>query len=501
MKSTNLLSRTCIAMVLTMLATTAIAQTQAIHTLKMTDGTVNQNYNTDALIDMQSTSKGLLLPRVELTGTTAAAPLANHTAGMVVYNTVSAGSGGTAVSPGYYYNDGTQWVKIGSAAAISAWGQYGNTGTTATANWIGTNDVADFVTKTNGAERLRVTSSGKLLVGTATSLTGGANAIMQINNGTTNGALQIVDGTQGAGKVLTSDANGLATWTDGSGLAWTLKGNSGITANNAAYGSSLTAGTGNWLGTINSADLILAANNKEGLRVNTAQQVLIGTTTVPTGGTTAKVIIDNGTTAGALQIKDGTEGANKILVSDANGVATWKDATSASKISYAFSSRNSSSTSFNIVGDGGRNSFYTGSTLTLAAGDWLVWGAEDMSIKNVSGNSVSGVFSATVYLTTSNPGSAGYLSTTPPNYINSGGSPNTNITGFTYYGYVTSWPNLWSTSFSLSIGTVPIIVSCSALTTFYIVGDVGAAWSGQTAQFTSLNGTSSVSGWRAIKLQ
>jgi len=110
MKSTNLLSRTCIAMVLTMLATTtAIAQTQAIHTLKMTDGTVNQNYNTDALIDMQSTSKGLLLPRVELTSTTAAAPLAAHTAGMVVYNTVTVND----VTPGFYYNDGSKWVSIG----------------------------------------------------------------------------------------------------------------------------------------------------------------------------------------------------------------------------------------------------------------------------------------------------------------------------------------------------------------------------------------------------
>jgi len=61
------------------------------------------------------------------------------------------------------------------------------------------------------------------------------------------------------------------------------------------------------------------------LRVNTAQQVLIGTTTVPTGGTTAKVIIDNGTTAGALQIKDGTQGANKVLTSDANGMAKWAE--------------------------------------------------------------------------------------------------------------------------------------------------------------------------------
>jgi len=370
MKTTNLLSSTCIAMVLMTLATTAIAQTQAIHTLKMTDGTENRAYNTDALIDMQSTSRGLLLPRVELTSTTATAPLATHTAGMVVYNTVSAGSGGTAVSPGYYYNDGTQWVKIGAAAAISAWGQYGNAGTTPTTNWIGTNDAADFVTKTNGTERLRVTNGGKLLVGTATSLTGGTNAIMQINNGTTNGALQIVDGTQGAGKILTSDANGVATWTDGSGTAWTLKGNSGITANNAAYGSSLTAGTGNWLGTINSADLILAANNKEGLRVNSSQQVLIGTTTVPTGGTTAKVIIDNGTTNGALQIKDGTQGDGYVLTSDANGVAKWKVKAKANALSCLPSLP---LTEYKPVNASTTNAWSTpGLTLTLPPGTYLI---------------------------------------------------------------------------------------------------------------------------------
>ena len=37
-------------------------------------------------------------------------------------------------------------------------------------------------------------------------------AKLEVNNGTTAGAVKIVDGTQGAGKVLTSDANGLATW-------------------------------------------------------------------------------------------------------------------------------------------------------------------------------------------------------------------------------------------------------------------------------------------------
>ena len=37
-------------------------------------------------------------------------------------------------------------------------------------------------------------------------------AKLEVNNGTAAGAVKIVDGTQGAGKVLTSDADGLATW-------------------------------------------------------------------------------------------------------------------------------------------------------------------------------------------------------------------------------------------------------------------------------------------------
>ncbi len=35
---------------------------------------------------------------------------------------------------------------------------------------------------------------------------------MEINNGSTAGALKIIDGTQGLGKVLSSDADGVATW-------------------------------------------------------------------------------------------------------------------------------------------------------------------------------------------------------------------------------------------------------------------------------------------------
>ncbi|AOW09563.1 autotransporter outer membrane beta-barrel domain-containing protein [Flavobacterium gilvum] len=38
---------------------------------------------------------------------------------------------------------------------------------------------------------------------------------LEVNNGTTAGAIKIVDGTQGVGKVLTSDADGVGTWISG----------------------------------------------------------------------------------------------------------------------------------------------------------------------------------------------------------------------------------------------------------------------------------------------
>jgi hypothetical protein len=61
--------------------------------------------------------KGLLLPRVELTDAHLAAPMAQHVAGMIVYNTASSLTDGSVdamdyVSPGFYYNDGNRWQKL-----------------------------------------------------------------------------------------------------------------------------------------------------------------------------------------------------------------------------------------------------------------------------------------------------------------------------------------------------------------------------------------------------
>jgi hypothetical protein len=48
---------------------------------------------------------------------------------------------------------------------------------------------------------------------------------------------------------------------------------------------------------------------------------------VGTTAPTAKLEINNGTTAGAIKIVDGTQAEGKFLVSDANGVGTWRETT------------------------------------------------------------------------------------------------------------------------------------------------------------------------------
>jgi len=83
--------------------------------MKLGDNATNMNNN--AILEMESTNKGVLLPRIALTATDSPAPLTAFVAGMTVYNTAAAGSGTTLVTPGIYYSDGTRWVRNVSSAA------------------------------------------------------------------------------------------------------------------------------------------------------------------------------------------------------------------------------------------------------------------------------------------------------------------------------------------------------------------------------------------------
>lgn len=66
-----------------------------------------------AILDLTSSSQGLLPPRIALTSKSGtSSPVASPQTGLIVYNTASAGTGGDAVTPGYYYYNGTIWTRM-----------------------------------------------------------------------------------------------------------------------------------------------------------------------------------------------------------------------------------------------------------------------------------------------------------------------------------------------------------------------------------------------------
>lgn len=84
--------------------------------------------NASAKLEVNSTDKGFLPPRVALTATNAFSPITGLSgstalataAGLLVYNTATAGSAPNNVVPGYYYWNGTTWVQISGGLVIEA---------------------------------------------------------------------------------------------------------------------------------------------------------------------------------------------------------------------------------------------------------------------------------------------------------------------------------------------------------------------------------------------
>lgn len=115
-----------------------------------------------AMLDVVSTDKGLLLPRVALTATNSAGPVTSPATSLLVYNTATAGTSPNNVIPGYYYWNGTAWIAFtNSAASSTAWTLGGNTGITAS-NFVGTGDDKALIFKSNNQSFLEFGNRGTL---------------------------------------------------------------------------------------------------------------------------------------------------------------------------------------------------------------------------------------------------------------------------------------------------------------------------------------------------
>ena len=151
----------------------------------------------DAVLDLRSNLKlGLLLPRLPLQATTSFSPMSAHVAGMVVYNTATAGD----VTPGFYYDDGTQWVRVSAATG----------GTDADA--IVGNEVTDAADITLTRTGTGTTADPYLLARAA--ITGDVSIPVASNTATVNAIKgQTLPATAPtSGQTLVSDGAGALTW-------------------------------------------------------------------------------------------------------------------------------------------------------------------------------------------------------------------------------------------------------------------------------------------------
>lgn len=77
--------------------------------------------NASALLDLSSTTQGVLPPRVSLVASNnSSSPVASPAIGLLVYNNASTGTYPNQVTPGYYYWDGTLWTRIGNSSLLAS---------------------------------------------------------------------------------------------------------------------------------------------------------------------------------------------------------------------------------------------------------------------------------------------------------------------------------------------------------------------------------------------
>ncbi|TBH75290.1 hypothetical protein EWU20_01570 [Aquirufa antheringensis] len=81
------------------------------------------NPNASAKLEIAATDKGFLPPRIALTASNVFAPIAGTSsaaAGLLIYNTATAGTAPNNVIPGYYYWNGTAWTQISNGLILDA---------------------------------------------------------------------------------------------------------------------------------------------------------------------------------------------------------------------------------------------------------------------------------------------------------------------------------------------------------------------------------------------
>tara|TARA_R110000851_G_scaffold190370_2_gene340980 strand:- start:125 stop:1675 length:1551 start_codon:yes stop_codon:yes gene_type:complete len=352
-----------------------------------------------SILDVSATDRGVLFPRVALTGTADNNTILNPAVSLLVYNTATTAD----LNPGFYYWNGSTWNSIsqgstGTGGNSDGWSLNGNNvdgskflGTTnytalnfkvnnsrfalfdphggmalgygAVANEnnsiaIGTNanaansnqatavgasaTASGFQSAALGYNAKAITSNSTLALGNSATASSFQATAMGVNAKatTSNNTLAVGTNSEATGE----NSSAIGTSSKATGQYAVAIGTSSIStgANSSALGNNSNASAQNAVAIGNGAiannpNTIILGNNSS-LPSWDATKVGIGTSN-PTEKLEVKGNIKiDGTLKlqnGTLKIADGTQGVGKILTSDASGNATWTSYPQLGNIAYA----------------------------------------------------------------------------------------------------------------------------------------------------------------------
>lgn len=329
-----------------------------------------------AALEVEATDGGILIPRVALTSDIDELTVINPQGGSLevstlVYNTATAGTGINAITPGFYYWNGVRWLALGGDE--SDWTIFGNFDIDPDVHFIGTRNNADFRVRTNNSQRFNFTNNGRLRAYD----NGSAGQPTYSWNGDSDTGIfrpaadNLAFSTNGSERMRIFETGNVGINTTISPARLTIMGDRnspsipGTTSNGVlriavASGEGIDIGKGN--ASSNFAGWIQSgfSGNLDPLSL----QPMGGNVGIGTTNPSNRLHIIS-PTSGALRIVDGTQAVNRVLTSDANGVATWQDV----RIRNVTGVR--PVTGINIPSTT-TNYLRTGCTITLPPGRWAV---------------------------------------------------------------------------------------------------------------------------------
>ncbi len=285
-------------------------------------GIGTSNPDPSSILDISSSNKGVLFPRIDLGSLSTSGPIDSPVEGLVVWNTDVANG---AVNTGLFYWDGTSWLSLVSAEKLnseiqaidspisgsssSGWTEGGNTATTG--DFIGTTNYVPLEFKVNNQRMAYMEPNGGMSMG---------------KNASANGykSIAIGDGSQSVMNVeaiavgVQSNASGYKSVALGAASASSSNDAIAIGTNASASGENAVALGENSSASSQNATAIgynAVANNANTVILGENNSVKVG---IGTSNPSEKLELN-----GSIKITDGTQGAGKVLTSDANGKASW----------------------------------------------------------------------------------------------------------------------------------------------------------------------------------